>query len=695
VAKLSPHTRPFHQGLRFKLGLVSLTLLAIPWAGYRYLAETETFLRQAQEETLLARAEMIAGLIAEPAKPLLERHDDQTGHTLSNTLYAHPMSQPLQLDGYADEWASLLDQSRSFRASETVPNALAFDLLLGSQGEWLNLLIQVRDKTRRYAAADSDPASGDHLRLALPGGSGKPRQILIGTPAPGWVMARDRGDGSPIPEIRGEWQETGEGYDVELRLPLAMTGPERTLSLAVIDLQAGGPNRIAATSGLEKQENLARILIPSGRINQLLAQAGKRGIRSRLLNSQRRVIGQQGRLEAPSGMTKQGFLERLLNLILPLTQGGVSDKRERLGELDGPEIRQALAGAPALYRYQDQGRGLGMLSAAYPVQDGERINGVIVVEQSSHAILLLQQQALARLLEISLILFLLTGLSLLAFSSRLTGRITRLSKRIERSVSGEGRIKHALTPNRETDEIGDLARSFTAVMTRLQDYNHYLEAMSARLAHELRTPLTVVKSSLENLAQVDTGEEQQRYLQRADQGVERLSLILERMREASRLEQTLQGAELEPVDLAALTATLCETYRGIYPETGFECHPPHQPLTILAAPELIIQALDKLVGNALDFHNSGTPIVIAVKSLDSEQISLSVYNQGPPLPAGMQDQLFNSMVSVRNSRDDNPHLGLGLYLVRLIAEFHQGKATVENHEQGVRFTLSLPYRVIP
>jgi signal transduction histidine kinase len=60
-----------------------------------------------------------------------------------------------------------------------------------------------------------------------------------------------------------------------------------------------------------------------------------------------------------------------------------------------------------------------------------------------------------------------------------------------------------------------------------------------------------------------------------------------------------------------------------------------------------------------------------------------VLNQGPLLPADMQDRLFESMVSVRGKpAQAEPHLGLGLYIVRLIAGFHGARASAQNRSDG-------------
>ena len=72
---------------------------------------------------------------------------------------------------------------------------------------------------------------------------------------------------------------------------------------------------------------------------------------------------------------------------------------------------------------------------------------------------------------------------------------------------------------------------------------------------------------------------------------------------------------------------------------------------------------------------------------------LIVANAGPPLPAGMEERLFESMVSVRaGNASGAPHLGLGLYIVRLIAQFHGGAATAENRvaPPGVAVIVRLP-----
>ena len=104
--------------------------------------------------------------------------------------------------------------------------------------------------------------------------------------------------------------------------------------------------------------------------------------------------------------------------------------------------------------------------------------------------------------------------------------------------------------------------------------------------------------------------------------------------------------------------------------------------------------MDKLFDNARSFCAEGGWIRIALDN-DESGNSLRMANSGPLLPAAMQDRLFDSLVSLRerSSRGagETPHLGLGLHVVRLVAELHRGQASATNlaDGSGVEFKLHL------
>jgi two-component system, OmpR family, sensor histidine kinase ChvG len=104
-----------------------------------------------------------------------------------------------------------------------------------------------------------------------------------------------------------------------------------------------------------------------------------------------------------------------------------------------------------------------------------------------------------------------------------------------------------------------------------------------------------------------------------------------------------------------------------------------------------VQMLDKLVENAVDFCSASGAITVRL-ARSGGNYELSVANDGPPIPTSMLERLFESLFEHRLGRDDRPHFGLGLYIVRLIAEFHDGKALAANRadSSGAVFTVILP-----
>jgi signal transduction histidine kinase len=106
----------------------------------------------------------------------------------------------------------------------------------------------------------------------------------------------------------------------------------------------------------------------------------------------------------------------------------------------------------------------------------------------------------------------------------------------------------------------------------------------------------------------------------------------------------------------------------------------------------VAQALDKLVENAVDFGKPDQPIGVAI-TLDARYARLVVMNAGPLLPEGVGGGgLFDSLVSHRPAEGRREaHLGLGLYIVRLVAEAHGGRVRATNlpDKSGVRFEVEL------
>ena len=413
-----------------------------------------------------------------------------------------------------------------------------------------------------------------------------------------------------------------------------------------------------------------------------------------------RVLALAGSLRREDATDRQeGSRERLLGWLIPRPS---EDFDEAIADdvlATGREISGALAGRPGFrLRGTSDGKAV-VISAAHPIWNGDEVAGAVVAEETTNPILSVRSQALERLLLVTLAAFAVAAGVLLWFATRISTRIRKLRDEAETAIDARGRLAHLVTAQSAEDEIGDLSRSFSAMLAKLAQHNAYLESMASRLSHELRTPIAVVRSSLENLK---LGPADARvYIGRAEEGLARLSTILTRMSEATRLEQGLNAVERERYDLAAVLAGCVAGYRLAYAGRSFELKLPEEKVLLRGSPDLAAQLLDKLVENAVDFSaesgRAGEPIRISLSSSAGHAV-LEVENKGPQLPEAMRDKLFESMVSVRSERGRDgkgaePHLGLGLYVARLIAGFHGGAVGARNLSSGDGVAVTASFRL--
>jgi dedicated sortase system histidine kinase len=446
------------------------------------------------------------------------------------------------------------------------------------------------------------------------------------------------------------------------------------------------------------------VLAASEQVRLLLAGLARPGLRIWVVDNRLDLVAVSGDLAAPPPSPADdvtfGAVERWVRRALrPVFERVLKPPAPPAEEFipndivfGGREMERALDGSPA-WRLRPAPANRGFIfSAAHPIWIGETVVGAVVVEQNTDAILTLRNRALEQLVAVTLIAFTAAALVLFLFASRLSARLRRLRDEAENAIDSQGRIRTLVVGEHARDEIGDLSRSFSTMLERLAQYNVYLEKLAGRLTHELRTPIAVVRSSLDNMRMQAPAQETAIYLSRAEDGLERLDGLLRRMSEATRLEQTVRSGERERFDAGKVLAGCVQGYAAAYPGRRFVLAAPGGRFDLEGAPELFAQMLDKLAANAVDFAAPGTPVLVTLDRLEDEWL-LSFANTGPLLPAEMEGRLFESMVSVRSGPSaGEPHLGLGLYIVRLIAEFHGGRATAFNRpdRDGVVFELRFP-----
>jgi dedicated sortase system histidine kinase len=660
--------------LRFKLLLVALSTLTLPWAGWQFVRQTEALLRQGQEQALLASAGMLAKALGARGIELPVEE---------SSLYVHPLDAAVEVDGYADDWATLRPFAQALGPAQ---DADKLRVLLARDRHGFCLLAEVRDATRTRVDPGSPRApDSDHVVLVLVQ-AGEVQRYLLSSSAPGAFRSSAQGvRGGMLPDaLAGALQEDGSGYRIELRLPAGVV-PER-IGIGVHDAARPAAGDPAARELIAYEAGLARALAP-------LTPAHAR---ARVVSRDAWLLADAGRLVAADAARDEnsGWLADLVYraLIAPAF-GGSPALGAAAPRIDVAEVWQALSGIGATSWRAGEQDGVVVLTAVVPLEGRDGPRGALVLEQANRALPSLANRALLGLAVATLSALAIAGLVLLAFGASLSWRIRKLRNAAEHAVRTTGRLDGPMPLADAPDELGDLARSFGKLLDEVAAYTDYLRTLASKLSHELNTPLAIVKSSLDNLDHHDLPDAARPYLARARDGAERLGAIVRAMSEANRIERAIASADAEDFDLRALVAGCAESYRVLAAPRRLELALPSAAVPFHGAPDLIAQALDKLFDNACSFAPASGWIALSLQTAEGSA-TIRVANGGPMLQASMQERLFDSLVSLRErgSREGAvPHLGLGLYVVRLVAELHRGCATAANlaDASGVAFTITL------
>jgi len=649
--------------LRLKLLLLSLLTLALPWAGCQYAREMEVALREGEQQSLNAVAQTIAASL-QGRSDLLYRHGGAADAAGGEPFDLQPVPLPGEpyLDGYSEEWPNAPASWKRFQQGK---DQLA--ILTGVHERMFYALLDVRDDALVFDQPNGGPLDastlGDRIWLGFEDSSGAERQVFLSATGAGPLHARrveTREYGEQVavdePRIQGAWQPTAQGYRVEVRVPLSILGNRFGVLVDDRDERGTLPTSYGTLRG-DDLHTRGRLIAASPELAAYLQQFIQPGLRLAVTTPQGGLLASADGLALPTSFEQdRGLLTRLYRRLL-----------------DRPSDRR-------------------LLEAPAPIRDSDRqtVIGTLNVTQTVDRWITLRDRPLTTLLNVTLLTSALAVLAMFAFAARLAVRLSRLRKASESALTREGLIT-TFPEAHAPDELGDVARGFSTLLHRLNDYTGYLRTLAGKLAHEIRTPLTIVRSSLENLESEGAVSDSARvYVERARQGSERLNAMLVAMGAATRVEEAIQSAERTRFDVVSVVASAVESYRAGFPERRFATQVPDRAVEIEGAPDLVVQLLDKLIDNAVDFSPPGATITVRVR-LESTAAVLEVENPGPLLPAKAHGKLFESLWQSRSGSDSRPHFGLGLYIVKLIAEFHGGRA--EAHDladgSGVRFSVWL------
>ncbi|HEX2011816.1 MAG TPA: ATP-binding protein [Roseateles sp.] len=263
---------------------------------------------------------------------------------------------------------------------------------------------------------------------------------------------------------------------------------------------------------------------------------------------------------------------------------------------------------------------------------------------------------------------------------RLTRRLENLQRGVERFGAGNltQRVK-----DEGRDEVAKVAASFNRAADQIETLLRSHQSLLANASHELRSPLARLKMAF---AMLDSASPAQsaRLQQEIDTNIAELDALVEEVLLASRLEGGAAAHAPEQVDLLGLAAE--EAVR-----TGAEVEPESAvaDFHVLGEERLLRRALRNLLENARRY-GGGAQVLLELRRR-ANRLELRVCDRGPGVPAEMRERIFEPFFRMPGHAEQAGGVGLGLSLVKQIAERHRGSVRCEAREGGGScFVLSLP-----
>ena len=653
--------------LRLQVALLSLLMLTFPLATLQYWRHSQQQLLSTQLGALQDRAiSTLARLEQQPEilRPLLAPPDE-------GGIYFFSSPQRPALDGDCSDWPDSLP-ALAMRGSA--------DFRAGWIGGDFMLCIELASTARLQRADQPALKAGSHQLMVQ---TGALRLMFLPTgETSASAFALNQAALEPVFSARSAWTQTSTGLSLEVQIPDFLVAADLGVELIGQGVQT------LALAGFDESGNALRY---GRRFDELQQVLDATGVDSLLISTNRFVLAQSrdwSASESESNPESADIFAWLLKM-----PGGQSLQPLWGTESQLSDLPSSPLGSDSAMQYDWYARGdqrLVVLRA--PIKVGGLGLGDLLLAETLTTLDAQNLSAARQLMLYSSVAFAVSTLSFLAYALWLTLRIRRLGTATSQMLR-QGRQDEALHMEVDAvpDELGELSHQVSDMLARISGYTQYLQSLAGKLSHEIRTPMAVIGSSLEHLTVVESQRERELYLQRAQQGLERLGSILSAMSEATGLETLLDDMELQNYAPDELLEEMAQVYADIYSQHRIECviDPQTRGAKVCGSPDLFVQMLDKLLDNAVDFAQG--PIFIRLRLVDAD-LQLEVENVGPLLDASMAGNLFDSLVSSRSHETGKSHLGFGLFIVRRIAEKHAGRVFAENlaDGSGVVFKVVMP-----
>ncbi|AIS56887.1 two-component system sensor histidine kinase CreC [Vibrio coralliilyticus] len=282
----------------------------------------------------------------------------------------------------------------------------------------------------------------------------------------------------------------------------------------------------------------------------------------------------------------------------------------------------------------------------------------------------------------------MSGLVLLAgalFAWRIHSALNKLENYAVKMGQGEKVTKPTF---RVFYEYGTLSDALENMRNQL-DGKQYVEEYVQTLTHELKSPLSAIKGASEILQMPLSGEKVARFATNIERESDRMQSLIDKLLELARLEKQPHLDKQESINIKVMLDEIVSASDARLNAKGVACEASiSSDFEPVGDSFMFQQALFNLMDNALDFVECNG-LILWQYSQSDEQVALSIFNAGPPIPDYAMPRLTERFYSLAR-QNGVKNTGLGLNFVEQVVKLHKGSLLIENVEQGVKVTLSFP-----
>lgn len=286
----------------------------------------------------------------------------------------------------------------------------------------------------------------------------------------------------------------------------------------------------------------------------------------------------------------------------------------------------------------------------------------------------------------------------LILASRSHSRVRSIVSSMDSVAAGN--LNARLPISTRSDDIDNLSSNMNDALSLLQEQINGMKQVSANIAHDLKTPLNRLYISIEEAAAAaERGESVENMLASAKEEAANINGTFEALLRIAQIEAGARKAQFVAMDLRPTLETVVEVYDAVVEENEQSIElkldnsvDENAGLHLLGDKDLLMQMIVNIIENAIRHCPAGTHIVVGAGVVNNV-VHMSVCDNGPGIPEAERERVFQRLYRLEASRTTKGS-GLGLSLVKAVADLHCGSVSLSDNEPGlcvkVTFDLDCP-----